>query len=139
MVSYKTYPSRNNFVREGYQLDVSITHLVCLQGLIYFKLQGTDGKLGISPIVEKRSCTDVVCLVLFIAFIGSWSFVAVLAFKAGDITTVLYPSDSMVNCSTFTQTIAISVSHKIGKMCKSHRRKLFNNVSGNKFLIKGSS
>ena len=138
MVFHKTYPSRNNFIREGYQLNVRITS--SLQGLIwYFKLQDTDGKLGTSPIVEKRSCTDVMCLILFIAFIGSWSFVAVLAFKAGDITTVLYPSDSMVNCSTFTQTIAISVSHKIGKMCKSHRRKLFNNVSGNKFLIKGSS
>ena len=44
--------------------------------------------------VKKRSCTDILCLLLFLAFIGGWIFVAYLAFSQGDIDKVLHPTDS---------------------------------------------
>ena len=44
--------------------------------------------------VKKRSCTDILCLLLFLAFIGGWIFVAFLAFSQGDIDKVLHPTDS---------------------------------------------
>ena len=47
--------------------------------------------------VKKRSCTDILCLLLFWAFIGGWIFVAYLAFTQGDIDKVLYPTDSKGN------------------------------------------
>ena len=54
-----------------------------------------------TPFAEKRRCTDVVCLVLFVAFMTCWSFVAVLAFRSGDLKRILYPSDSMVSFQKF--------------------------------------
>ena len=47
--------------------------------------------------VKKRGCTDILCLLLFWAFIGGWIFVAYLAFTQGDIDKVLYPTDSKGN------------------------------------------
>ena len=44
--------------------------------------------------VKKRGCTDILCLLLFLAFIGGWIFVAYLAFSQGDIDKVLHPTDS---------------------------------------------
>ena len=47
--------------------------------------------------VKKRGCTDILCLLLFLAFIGGWIFVAYLAFSQGDIDKVLHPTDSKGN------------------------------------------
>ena len=38
--------------------------------------------------VKKRGCTDVLCLILFLAFIGGWAFVAYVAVSQGDIDKV---------------------------------------------------
>ena len=40
--------------------------------------------------VKKRGCTDVLCLILFIAFLGGWAFVAFVAVSEGDINKVTY-------------------------------------------------
>jgi len=47
-----------------------------------------------SPLNRSRSCTDAICLFLFLAFLGSWVFVAYLGMKTGDIRKVLFPTDS---------------------------------------------
>ena len=38
--------------------------------------------------VKKRSCTDVICLLLFLVLLGAWGFVAFLAFQEGDVNKV---------------------------------------------------
>ncbi len=38
--------------------------------------------------VKKRSCTDVICLLIFIAFLGGWGFVAFMGMTTGDINKV---------------------------------------------------
>jgi hypothetical protein len=38
--------------------------------------------------VRNRSCTDVICLVLFLVFLGGWGFVAFVGFSNGDINKV---------------------------------------------------
>jgi len=50
-----------------------------------------------APLVKKRSCTDVICLLLFLCFLGGWAAVAFLAFRGGDINKVIYPTDSQGN------------------------------------------
>ena len=40
--------------------------------------------------IKKRSCTDVLCLVLFLAFLGGWAFVAAFGITNGDISKVQY-------------------------------------------------
>jgi len=47
-----------------------------------------------APLKRSRSCTDVICLLLFIAFLGCWIFVAYLTMRTGDIRKVLFPTDS---------------------------------------------
>jgi len=49
------------------------------------------------PLVKRRSCTDVLCFLLFLAFIGGWVFVAYLGSREGDISRVIYPTDSQGN------------------------------------------
>mgnify|MGYP001184644322 FL=1 len=44
--------------------------------------------------IKKRSCTDILCLLLFLAFLGGWGFVAYFGISNGDINKVLYPTDS---------------------------------------------
>ena len=51
---------------------------------------------GNNPIEKKRSCTDVICLLLFIAFLGGWGVVAFFGIQDGDIDKVIYPTNSQV-------------------------------------------
>jgi len=46
-----------------------------------------------SPIA-KRSCTDVLCFFLFLAFLGSWAAIAFFGIRGGDISKVLNPTDT---------------------------------------------
>merc|ERR550519_283297 len=46
---------------------------------------------------RKRSCTDVLCLILFLVFLGAWGFVAYMGFKDGNIQQVIYRTDSQGN------------------------------------------
>ena len=39
--------------------------------------------------INKRSCTDVLCLLLFLAFLGGWAFVAAFGIMNGDISKVI--------------------------------------------------
>ena len=41
-----------------------------------------------SGTATKHSYTDIVCLLLFIAFLGAWGFVGTYAIIKGDINTV---------------------------------------------------
>merc|ERR1712013_352591 len=50
-----------------------------------------------SPMVKRRSCTDVICLLLFLVFLGGWGAVAFLGIRGGDISKVIYPTDSQGN------------------------------------------
>ncbi|XP_032776973.2 choline transporter-like 2 [Daphnia magna] len=44
--------------------------------------------------VKNRSCTDVVCLVIFIAFLVGWGIIGIYGFILGDPQRLLYPTDS---------------------------------------------
>ena len=44
---------------------------------------------------------DVLCLALFLVFLGAWGFVAYMGIKDGDIEQVIYPTDSKVLCLEF--------------------------------------
>lgn len=37
---------------------------------------------------KNRSCTDIICLLLFLVFLGGWGFVAYIGFTQGDIEKV---------------------------------------------------
>ncbi|XP_063909767.1 choline transporter-like 2 isoform X2 [Zophobas morio] len=43
---------------------------------------------------KHRSCTDIICLLLFIVFIGCWAGIAIYAFTSGDPNMLLVPKDS---------------------------------------------
>ena len=38
--------------------------------------------------IKKRSCTDILCLILFATFLGGWGFVAFFGITYGDISKV---------------------------------------------------
>lgn len=44
--------------------------------------------------IKNRSCTDVLCLLIFFAFCGGWVVVAIYAFANGNPMTLIYPSNS---------------------------------------------
>ncbi|KAF2353312.1 Choline transporter-like [Trinorchestia longiramus] len=44
--------------------------------------------------VKSRSCTDILCLLLFVVFLVGWGVVAVIGVMHGDPTRLLYPTDS---------------------------------------------
>ncbi|CAB4055499.1 SLC44A2_4_5 [Lepeophtheirus salmonis] len=44
--------------------------------------------------IKKRSCTDVICLLLLIVFITCWIGIGLLSFTWGNPTKLIYPSDS---------------------------------------------
>uniref|UniRef100_A0A336K006 CSON001358 protein n=1 Tax=Culicoides sonorensis TaxID=179676 RepID=A0A336K006_CULSO len=44
--------------------------------------------------LAKRSCTDVICLLIFLLFLCGWGFVAYFAYQHGDLNRLLVPSDS---------------------------------------------
>lgn len=46
---------------------------------------------------KSRSCTDIICLFLFIAFLAGWGVVAFFAFREGDPRILIYPTDSQGN------------------------------------------
>nr|XP_018910592.1 PREDICTED: CTL-like protein 2 isoform X1 [Bemisia tabaci] len=43
---------------------------------------------------KHRSCTDLCCLLVFVAFLVSWGALGFYAFKHGDITPLILPSDT---------------------------------------------
>jgi len=54
--------------------------------------------------MQKRSCTDVICLLLFIAFIVAWAAVGIYAFTHGDPNTLFSPTDSQgLRCGVDTE------------------------------------
>jgi len=52
---------------------------------------------GTDVIQKKRSCTDIPCLLLFIAFLCGWGSVAFYGLHNGNISKVIYPTDSQGN------------------------------------------
>ncbi|KAK9875143.1 hypothetical protein WA026_005934 [Henosepilachna vigintioctopunctata] len=44
--------------------------------------------------LKHRSCTDVLCLLLFLAFVGCWIGIGIYAFKNGDPSSILIPKAS---------------------------------------------
>ncbi|KAK7076338.1 hypothetical protein SK128_014359 [Halocaridina rubra] len=44
--------------------------------------------------IKNRSCTDILCLLLFLAFLVGWGVVAGFAAMHGDPSRLLYPTDS---------------------------------------------
>ena len=44
--------------------------------------------------IKNRGCTDILCFLLFFAFLGGWGVVGYYGFKNGDPIKLIYPSDS---------------------------------------------
>ncbi len=44
--------------------------------------------------IKDRSCTDVLCFLLFVAFAAGWVAAAVYAFAHGNPERIIYPSNS---------------------------------------------
>ena len=44
--------------------------------------------------IKNRGCTDVLCLLLLLAFLGGWGFVGYWAFISGNPEVLIFPSDS---------------------------------------------
>nr|CAD7450253.1 unnamed protein product [Timema bartmani] len=56
--------------------------------------------------LNKRSCTDVICLGLFLVFVGAWIFVGCYGFTQGDPSRLLLPTDSQGRkCGLDTEVI----------------------------------
>ena len=55
-----------------------------------------DPNEAVGP-VKKRSCTDILCLGLFLAFLGGWGFVAYFGMSKGDITKVKSSGASLIS------------------------------------------
>ena len=51
--------------------------------------------------VKKRSCTDVLCFILFLVLLGAWGFVGYLGFSSGDINKVRACISKYVIISSF--------------------------------------
>ncbi|XP_059622813.1 choline transporter-like 2 isoform X2 [Phlebotomus argentipes] len=47
--------------------------------------------------LKNRSCTDVICLLLFVFFLVGWGVVAYYAYRNGDLDRLLVPTDSQNN------------------------------------------
>ncbi|XP_055696099.1 choline transporter-like 2 isoform X2 [Lutzomyia longipalpis] len=47
--------------------------------------------------LKSRSCTDIICLLLFMLFLIGWGIVAAYAYKNGDLARLLMPTDSQNN------------------------------------------
>lgn len=47
-----------------------------------------------APLWRSRSCTDVPCLLLFLVFLAAWIFIAIYAWRNGDINKLVVPTDS---------------------------------------------
>lgn len=47
-----------------------------------------------APVWRKRSCTDVPCLLLFLVFLAAWGFIALYAWRSGDLNKLVVPTDS---------------------------------------------
>ncbi|XP_068238990.1 choline transporter-like protein 4 isoform X3 [Palaemon carinicauda] len=45
--------------------------------------------------IKNRSCTDILCFLLFVAFLAGWGVVAGFAAFNGDPSRLLYPTDSL--------------------------------------------
>lgn len=43
--------------------------------------------------MEERSCTDLLCLIIWFAFMGGFGFIAMQGYKKGDPTRLAYPYD----------------------------------------------
>lgn len=46
---------------------------------------------------KSRGCTDVICCIVYLAFIGFWFAIGAVAFQNGDPTKILLPTDSSGN------------------------------------------
>jgi hypothetical protein len=44
--------------------------------------------------IKKRGCTDIICLLLFIAFLIGWIVIGIYGFANGNPISLVYPSDS---------------------------------------------
>ena len=44
--------------------------------------------------IKNRGCTDILCFLLLIAFLGGWVVVGIYAFGNGNPLKLIYPSDS---------------------------------------------
>ncbi|XP_046448873.1 choline transporter-like protein 2 isoform X1 [Daphnia pulex] len=57
------------------------------------KVEDQSGMVHRGP-VKNRSCTDIFCLIIFIAFLVGWGIIGFYGFTLGDPQRLLHPTDS---------------------------------------------
>lgn len=55
--------------------------------------------------IQNRSCTDIPCCLLFIAFIAGFGAISAIAFMNGDPNTIIYPTDYKGNVCNVSQEV----------------------------------
>ena len=71
--------------------------------------------------LKKHSCTDIICLLLFLVFLAAWGFVAFMAFKDGDISKVSF----LLFGTRYTPTNIYCIVERV--KCLSCYNNLYNN------------
>ena len=56
--------------------------------------------------IKDRGCTDVICCLIFLAFLGGQAYIAYLALTTGDPNTVVYPTDYQGQICGMTSDVA---------------------------------
>ena len=65
--------------------------------LIFVCNSGVNFSLSNLGPYKKRGCTDVLCCVLYLCFIGFWLAIGAVAFQNGNPTQILLPTDTSGN------------------------------------------
>ena len=57
-----------------------------------------------SGALKKHNCTDIICFILFIVFLGLWGAVGIFSMLNGDINKVVKPNEHIQLQETFYLT-----------------------------------
>ena len=99
MFKTKTHPYQGKHIREGYRDQAAKPRPQ--HPIVKTRWEKSSSINSLHIFLNTRSCTDVICLLVFLCFLAAWVLVAVLALRSGDIRAMLYPTDSMVMRTTW--------------------------------------
>ena len=71
--------------------------LCFIVGRIIISGQSSQCDLPDSPIAQKTSCTDIICLLIFLVFLTSWLALVVMSLKSLTLSRLLRPTNSLVS------------------------------------------
>ena len=99
----------HNFLKMGRESEEEIEKIkMTKKNKVHRKKSDTSvNEIEFKPVLDKHSCTDILCSLLFIIFIAILILVSVFAYTQGDPSSLINPRDSE------------------GKICDSNKPNLF--------------